>query len=269
VVIWLKNIFTFVLIFPLLLTACTNYKAENKLTTSSSTQQIDLEKIKLEAYEKAKADLQAQAEAEAKIKAEAEAKAKAESDAKVEAEEKAKKEAEAKAEESKNSESIVEEQTESKAEEQDKQDFEKQKAEILNNNPEISDFDKLGELIVMVNRKIDSTPIVGTLNVNQKANGIFRFLYVTVYNHAKKAQTIDSSMFSLVDEDGTTYEPDQTAAIYANVDNKILLEKLNPGTEVRGYIVFDMPPEVKFSNLKLRMKIGSKHVDLRFVKPKE
>jgi hypothetical protein len=196
-------------------------------------------------------DPEIQQAAEAKLKTEADAQAK------LEAENKAKKEAEK---------IVTAAVYEKQIEEQNKVTFSKHKAEVLGNFPEVSDIGVIGDLVAMVYLRVDSTDIIGGNGYSHQANGIYHFFRVDLLNNGKKSIVVDSSMFTLVAPDGTTYDSDPTAALYSRMNNSLFLEKLNPGSEIHGYVVFDIPPDVKKSNLVLRVTSGKDHMDLNLTR---
>lgn len=53
------------------------------------------------------------------------------------------------------------------------------------------------------------------------------------------------------DAAGTEYSTDSTAGIYANEDAATLFNEINPGNQVAGVLVFDIPKKVKLSKLEL------------------
>jgi hypothetical protein len=155
---------------------------------------------------------------EAEKKANADAKKKADEDAKAEVDAKAKADAEAKA-------------------------------------PRIGDTVAVGNFSVAVSTPKQS-PTIGDRFLNQKANGIYWVIPVAVRNDDKEARTVDSSMFELVSGSGIKYEPDSTAAMYANSDSDFFLKKINPGITIKGYIVFDMPTDQKVEEYKMQVRGG-------------
>jgi len=78
--------------------------------------------------------------------------------------------------------------------------------------------------------------------LNEKPNGSFLFIELSVRNNDNEARTIPP--FELVDRTGARYETSSNAW---RVDGSIgLLESLNPGVSKRGFIVFDVPKGRKY-----------------------
>jgi hypothetical protein len=82
---------------------------------------------------------------------------------------------------------------------------------------------------------------VGNEYANKKTDNNYIIVSVEVKNTGKEAKTFDSSLFKLKTNDGTTFNSDGGAGIYANTDNKTFLEQVNPGITVKGNIVFETP----------------------------
>ena len=86
---------------------------------------------------------------------------------------------------------------------------------------------------------------VGGDALGQKAQGQFILLTITVKNIADKAQLFDASSQKLHDASKRTYDADSAASIYANTSGSpTFLENINPGNQVSGIVVFDVPTTV-------------------------
>lgn len=94
---------------------------------------------------------------------------------------------------------------------------------------------------------------VGNEFLQQEANGEYWVIPVSVRNDDKQARMVTTNMFKLVSSDGTTYDPDSTAVMYMDSKNKFFLDNINPGVQVDGYIVFDMPKRSKISKYALEV----------------
>ncbi|WP_430502580.1 DUF4352 domain-containing protein [Micromonospora trifolii] len=93
--------------------------------------------------------------------------------------------------------------------------------------------------------KIGSEPLV------QKAQGQFCLVTLNVKNIGKEAQMFDGSSQKAYAADGTEYSADTGAAIYANKNAETFLNDVNPGNQVNGVVVFDIPKNVKLTKLEL------------------
>jgi Domain of unknown function (DUF4352) len=79
--------------------------------------------------------------------------------------------------------------------------------------------------------------------LQKQAQGQFCFVNVTVKNTGSEAQTFDSSSQYLYDAANSKFSADGTASLYANPEGSTFLNQINPGNEVSGILVFDLPKE--------------------------
>lgn len=82
---------------------------------------------------------------------------------------------------------------------------------------------------------------VGNSLLGKKAQGEYCLVNVTVKNVGSSAQTFNSSEQSAVGEDGTKLSTDVVAETYVNDQDQTFLEGINPGNQVKGTLVFDVP----------------------------
>lgn len=116
----------------------------------------------------------------------------------------------------------------------------------------IGDGVNVGNFAVLVHTpEVKSS--VGNQYLRQEANGEYWAVPVSVINNDKEARMVTMAMFKLVSKDGATYDPDSTAVMYMDSQNKLLLDNINPGVQVDGYIVFDMPKGQKMSNYSMEV----------------
>ncbi|MEV1147347.1 DUF4352 domain-containing protein [Micromonospora sp. NPDC049799] len=92
---------------------------------------------------------------------------------------------------------------------------------------------------------------VGTDLLGEKAQGQFCLVTLNVKNIGKEAQLLDGSSQKAYAADGTEYSSDTGAAIYANKNAETFLNEINPGNQVTGVVVFDIPKNVKLAKLEL------------------
>jgi hypothetical protein len=92
---------------------------------------------------------------------------------------------------------------------------------------------------------------IGTDIVGQKAQGQFCLITVNIKNIGKEAQMFSDSSQKAYAADGTEYSADSGAAIYANKNAETFLNDINPGNQVSGVMVFDIPAKVKLAKLEL------------------
>ena len=81
---------------------------------------------------------------------------------------------------------------------------------------------------------------VGSEYLNEKAQGKYVILHVTVKNIGEKAQLLSDSSQKVRDGSGREFSTDTAAGIYLE-DNKVFFNEINPGNAVKGKLVFDMP----------------------------
>ncbi|MER7333528.1 MULTISPECIES: DUF4352 domain-containing protein [unclassified Micromonospora] len=92
---------------------------------------------------------------------------------------------------------------------------------------------------------------VGTSMLGDKAQGQFCLVTVNVKNIGKEAQLLDGGSQKAYAADGTEYSSDTEAGLYANEDQSTFFEEINPGNQVTGVFVFDIPKNVKLTKLEL------------------
>ncbi|MER7418336.1 DUF4352 domain-containing protein [Micromonospora peucetia] len=92
---------------------------------------------------------------------------------------------------------------------------------------------------------------VGDSVLGEQAQGQFCLVTLNVKNIGKEAQMFDGSSQKAYAADGTEYSADTGAAIYANKNAETFLNDINPGNQVTGVVVFDIPMKVKLAKLEL------------------
>lgn len=92
---------------------------------------------------------------------------------------------------------------------------------------------------------------VGREPLGATAQGQFCLITVNVKNIGKEAQLFDGSSQKAYAADGTEYSADGSAALYANKNAETFLNEINPGNQVTGVVVFDIPKKVKLTKLDL------------------
>ncbi|MEV1288732.1 DUF4352 domain-containing protein [Micromonospora sp. NPDC049679] len=103
---------------------------------------------------------------------------------------------------------------------------------------------------------------VGTSVIGDKAQGQFCLITVNVKNIGKEPQALVDSAQKAFAADGTEYSTDSEAALYANKDQNTLFNEINPGNQVTGVLVFDIPKNVKLTKLELHDSPFSGGVDV-------
>lgn len=79
--------------------------------------------------------------------------------------------------------------------------------------------------------------------LTKQAQGQFCLVTTTIKNIGTEAQTFDSSSQFLYDAANAKFSADGTASLYANPQGSTFLNMINPGNEVKGILVFDLPKD--------------------------
>ncbi|SDB83415.1 protein of unknown function [Pelagirhabdus alkalitolerans] len=88
-------------------------------------------------------------------------------------------------------------------------------------------------------------------------SGKFVLIDVTIDNDKQESITINSSFFTLHDENGTEYDPSTDGGIMMNLDDDdFFLEQINPGLDRTGTVVFEVGSDVDVSSSKLEAQTG-------------
>ncbi|MEU6024834.1 DUF4352 domain-containing protein [Micromonospora sp. NPDC048871] len=92
---------------------------------------------------------------------------------------------------------------------------------------------------------------VGSDLLGATAQGQFCLVTLKVKNIGKESQMFDGSSQKAYSADGTEYSADGAAGLYANENAETFLNDINPGNQVTGVVVFDIPKKVKLTKLEL------------------
>lgn len=92
---------------------------------------------------------------------------------------------------------------------------------------------------------------VGEQFLNKTAQGQFCLVSLSVKNVGDKQQLFDGSSQKAIGASGATYGHDGTAELYANKQNQTFLNQINPGNQVTGLLVFDIPKDATIKTLEL------------------
>lgn len=84
------------------------------------------------------------------------------------------------------------------------------------------------------------------------ATGQFCLVDLTVRNVGDQPATFSDRIQRAFGPDGDEYAADSAAGVLANSDQQIFLNTINPGNEVTGVAVFDIPPDATIEHLELR-----------------
>jgi len=92
---------------------------------------------------------------------------------------------------------------------------------------------------------------VGSDYTEEKAQGQFCLVSVKVKNIGDEARYFSDSDQKAYDAAGTKYSADTGAGIYANSDADTFLNQINPGNQISGVVVFDIPKDVSLTTVEL------------------
>lgn len=125
----------------------------------------------------------------------------------------------------------------------------------------IGDTVPVGKMTYIVSMK-EVKDQVGPSVLPTKAIQKFLVIEVTLKNGGNEAVTVDSSFFKLKRGE-KTYEADSAGSLSANqgedgtITNSFFLQEVNPDSEVKGFVVFDVAPEVAAAtDLQLQVQTG-------------
>ncbi len=92
---------------------------------------------------------------------------------------------------------------------------------------------------------------VGPAEFGEKAQGEFCLVDVSVKNVGDTAEVFLDASQKAYDAKGTEFTVDSGAATWANKDYSTFLETINPGNQVKGKLVFDVPAGTKLAHVVL------------------
>ncbi len=102
-------------------------------------------------------------------------------------------------------------------------------------------------------REVDcGEPSVGDGAITKNAQGQYCLVTITVKNIGDRPQTLLDSNQKAIGSNAAQYATDSQAGWYANPANRqVWITEINPGNQVTGVLVFDMPKDVNLSSLQL------------------
>ena len=128
--------------------------------------------------------------------------------------------------------------------------------------PGLGDPVRDGKFEFTVTKMDCSKTTVGNSFLNEKAQGKFCQISVTVKNIGKEAQYFDGSSQKAKNAESTEFSNDGAAEIYANEDSATFLNEINPGNGVKGKLIFDVPKSTKLTSIELHDSIFSGGVEV-------
>ncbi|WP_329106353.1 DUF4352 domain-containing protein [Micromonospora sp. NBC_01699] len=92
---------------------------------------------------------------------------------------------------------------------------------------------------------------VGDPLVNQAALGQFCLVELAVRNVGKRPVFFTDTLQRAYGPDGEQFGADSGASVLANSDQQVFLSEINPGNQVSGAVVYDIPPRARIVRLRL------------------
>lgn len=111
---------------------------------------------------------------------------------------------------------------------------------------------KDGELRFVVSSVKCGATRVGDQYLGAKAQGQFCMVNMKVKNISDGPTTFDGDNQTLINTKGQESSADTEAMLYINDENQTFLEEINPGNQVKGTLVFDIPKKSKPDKLLLK-----------------
>ncbi|GLY08157.1 MULTISPECIES: DUF4352 domain-containing protein [Actinoplanes] len=108
-----------------------------------------------------------------------------------------------------------------------------------------------------------SRTTIGVEHLKRTADGRFCVVSLTVRNVGDDSRFLVGRAQRAFGDDGTAYETDGLAGLYANRDAATFLQRLAPGDRVAGKLVFDVPEQVALTSLELHDSLLSGGVTVR------
>jgi hypothetical protein len=106
--------------------------------------------------------------------------------------------------------------------------------------------------------QVEDKADIGNQFTNTKANGVFKIISLTLRNNDTKPRSVTATMFKLIDSQGREYshsvEANTAFIMSAGNDYDLFLKTANPGLEISGIIIFDVPKDAQ--GLKLEVSGG-------------
>ncbi|HZM81043.1 MAG TPA: DUF4352 domain-containing protein [Candidatus Limnocylindrales bacterium] len=107
---------------------------------------------------------------------------------------------------------------------------------------------------------------IGPAYADERAQGQFCLVSLTAKNIGDRPQIMSEGAQKGYGTNGAQYGTNSAAGLYANVaNNRVWRTEINPGNEVTGTIVYDLPRGVELAQLELHDSLASAgvKVDLR------
>lgn len=129
----------------------------------------------------------------------------------------------------------------------------------------IGEVTQSGDLAFTAN-SIKEYQSLGNSYTKKDAQGIFKVISLKIENKGKETKMIDSSMIKLRDNQGRTFERSidgQTAKGMAQGQVDLFLQQVQPGLNVIGEIVFDVPADAQGLTLEVKGSMFAQPVEIQ------
>ncbi|WJE53640.1 DUF4352 domain-containing protein [Bacillus cereus] len=114
---------------------------------------------------------------------------------------------------------------------------------------------------------VETLESVGNDITNEKAQGVFKVVEISITNNQKDAITVDANSFKLVDSQDREFKYSTQAQTAYDIANggklDFFLKQLNPGLTQTGKIIFDVPQDAQGLVLKARGGMTGKEIKLK------
>ncbi|EJR37249.1 DUF4352 domain-containing protein [Bacillus mycoides] len=114
---------------------------------------------------------------------------------------------------------------------------------------------------------VESVDSVGGEYLNEKAQGVFKVVEISITNNQKDAITVDANSFKLMDNQDREFTYSTQAQTAYDIGNggksDFFLKQLNPGLTQTGKIIFDVPADAQGLVLKARGGMMGKEIKLK------
>lgn len=109
--------------------------------------------------------------------------------------------------------------------------------------------------------KVEQKSSVGDQYSSSKASGVYEVCYLSIINGDKEPRYADSAMFKIIDDQNRSFavSTDATTAYSITYGSKydLFLKQANPGVQIDGVLVFDIPKDAKGLKLEVSGGFGS------------
>lgn len=110
-------------------------------------------------------------------------------------------------------------------------------------------------------QKAEQAQSVGNQYINHDASGVYEIISLTLRNNDKESRYADSNMFKLIDDQDRSFvvstEATSAYSIANNNQYDLFLKQVNPGLEIGGVLIFDIPKDAKGLKLETSGGFGS------------